>query len=330
MLERSRLPLTTVVERVGGLQTQYAPSPYVALWSRMRGFRRDALTKALEQRRIVQATMMRVTIHMASARDFPLFIAGVKRSRQEWFRRSHRQEFEGFDMEAVSARIREHLKDGPVRAPRLIELLREDGFPAVAWSGAGLWVELVRVPPSGTWKQRRADLLGLAERWVGPSKATEVQGLEHLVRRYLGGFGPATPTEVASWAGVPVTTVRPVVERLPLRRFRSEEGKVLFDVPRAPLPGGDAPAPVRFLPTWEAALLIHARRTQILPERYRGTVFSIATPHSLSTFLVDGAVAGSWRYDKGRIRIDPFEPLPRGVRRELEDEAKGLAALHEG
>jgi hypothetical protein len=330
LLERSRLPLTTVVERVGGLQTQYAPSPYVALWSRMHGFRRDALTKALEQRRIVQATMMRVTIHMASVRDFPLFIAGVKRSRQKWWLRTRRQELEGLDMEAVSARVRAHLKNGPVRAPRLVELLREDGFPSVAWSGAGLWVELVRVPPSGTWNQRRADLYGLAEHWVGPSKATEAQGLEHLVRRYLSGFGPATPTEVASWAGVPVATVRPVIERLPLRRFRSEDGKVLFDLARAPLPAPDAPAPVRFLPTWEAALLIHARRTQILPERHRGTVFSIATPHSLSTFLVDGAVAGSWRYDSGRIRVDPFEPLPRGVRRELEDEAKGLAAFHEG
>ena len=330
MLERSRLPLTTVVERVGGLQTQYAPSPYVALWSRMHAFRRDALTKALEQRRIVQGTMMRVTIHMASARDFPLFIAGVKRSRQEWWLRTHRKEVEGLDMEAVSARIREHLKDGPARAQRLVELLRDDGFPSVAWSGAGLWVELVRVPPSGTWEQRRADLYGLAEQWVGPSAATETEGLEHLVRRYLGGFGPAAPTEVASWAGLPVTAVRPVMERLPLRRFRSEEGKVLFDLPRAALPGEDAPTPVRFLPTWEAALLIHARRKQILPERHRGAVFSIDTPHSLSTFLVDGAVAGSWHYDNKRIRLEPFEPLPQRVRRELEDEAKGLAAFHEG
>jgi len=328
LLERSRLPLTTVVERVGGLQTQYAPSPYVALWSRMNGFERDALTRALEQRRIVQATMMRVTIHMASARDFPLFIAGIRRSRQEWWLRIHRHEIEGLDMDAVAARVRKHFKDGPVRAPRLAELLREDGFPPVAWSGAGLWVDLVRVPPSGTWRRRRADLYGLAEDWVGWSKATEAEGLEHLVRRYLGGFGPATPNEVAGWAGVPVTTIRPVVERLPLRSFRSEDGKVLFDLPRAALPGGDAPAPVRFLPTWEAALLIHARRTEILPERYRGILFSSATPQSLCTFLVDGSVAGSWRYEDGRIRLEPFEPLPRGVRRELEDEARELAAFH--
>src|SRR2546425_1606915 len=119
LLERSRLPPARAIDQAGGLQTQYAPSPYVALWSRLHGFRRDALTKALEQRRIVQATMMRVTIHMASAHDFLLFIAGVKRSRQEWWVRTHRTEIEGLDMEAVSARLREHLRNGPVRAPRL-------------------------------------------------------------------------------------------------------------------------------------------------------------------------------------------------------------------
>jgi hypothetical protein len=328
LLERARLPLTTVVERVGGLQTQYAPSPYVALWSRMHGFHRDALTRALEQRRIVQATMMRVTIHMATARDFPLFIAGIRRSRQEWWLRVHRHEIEGLDMRAVAARIRRHLKVGPVRAPRLIELLREDGFPVVAWSGAGLWVELVRVPPSGTWNQRRADLYGLAEQWVGRSQATEAAGLAHLVRRYLGGFCPATPGEIAGWAGVPVSRIRPVIDRLPLRRFRNEDGKVLFDLPRAPLPAATVPAPIRFLPTWEAVLLVHARRTEVLPERYRGILFNAATPQSLSTFLVDGSVAGSWRYQNGRIRLEPFEPLPRGVRRELEEEADGLAAFH--
>jgi len=317
-----------VVERVGGLQTQYAPSPYIALWSRMHGFRRDALTKALEQRRIVQATMMRVTIHMATARDFPLFVAGVKRSRQEWWLRTHRREIEGLDMDAVAARIRHHLAAGPLRAPRLIELLRDDGFPPVAWSGAGLWVELVRVPPSGTWNQRRADLYGLAEQWVGQWKATEAKGLEHLVRRCLGGFGPAAPGEVAGWAGVPVTTIRPVIDRLTLRRFRTEDGKVLFDLPRAAMPGADTPAPVRFLPTWEASLLIHMRRTQVLPERYRSLIFSSQTPQSMSTFLVDGAVAGSWRHESGRIRLEFFEPLPRRARRELEDEASGLAAFH--
>jgi winged helix DNA-binding protein len=328
LLERSPLSIARAVDQVGGLQTQYAPSAYVALWSRLRGFRRGTLTRALEQRQVVQATLLRVTIHIVSAREFPLFSAGVRKSRQEWWLRIHRTEIDGEGMEAVARRLRRHLASGPARATELAALLGADGFPPTAWSGAGLWVDMVRVPPSGTWERRRADLYGLAEDWIGPSTATQAEGLEHLVRRYLGGFGPATPNDVAGWAGVPVTTIRPVVDRLPLRRFRTDEGVELIDLPRAPLPDPDTPVPVRFIPTWEAMLLVHARRTGVLPERYRDVVFNNKTPHSLSTFMVDGEVAGSWSYGNGRIRLEPFEPLPRAVRRELEDESGGLAALH--
>jgi hypothetical protein len=329
LLERSSLPLTRVVDQVGGLQTQYAPSAYVALWSRLRRFGRPDLTGALQRRRVVQATLMRVTIHVVSAREFPLFAAGVRRSRREWWLRLHRSEIDDRGMEAVAARLRRHLAGGPLRATRLAELLAADGFPPVVWSGAGLWLDMVRVPPSGTWERRRADLFGLAEEAVGPSTATEAEGLEHLVRRYLGGFGPAPAGDVAGWAGVPLNTIRPVLERLRLLRFRGEKGETLFDLPRAPRPEPDTPAPVRFVPTWEAMLLVHARRTEVLPERYRGHVFSEKTPHSLSTFLVDGTVAGSWRHQDGRIRLEPFEPLPRRVRRELEQESAGLAAFHQ-
>jgi Winged helix DNA-binding domain len=191
-----------------------------------------------------------------------------------------------------------------------------------------MWLDLVRVPPSGTWEQRRADLYGLADQWLDSSKATEAQGMEHLVRRYLSGFGPAPTNEIAGWAGVPVTTLRPTIERLRLRRFRDEEGGELLDVPRAPLPDPDTPAPVRFMPTWDATLLVHARRTQVLPERYRPKVFNTRTPLSVPTFLVDGAVAGTWRYEKGRLAVKPFGRLSRGVRGDLDDEAKRLAAFH--
>jgi DNA glycosylase AlkZ-like len=119
-----------------------------------------------------------------------------------------------------------------------------------------------------------------------------------------------------------------VVERLTLRRFRDERGGELIDLPRAPLPGPDATAPVRFIPTWDATLLVHARRTRILPEVYRDRVFNTKTPHSVPTFLVDGTVAGTWRYEQGRVQTKPFDPLPRSARRELEDEAARLAAFH--
>jgi hypothetical protein len=198
----------------------------------------------------------------------------------------------------------------------------------VVWSGAGLWLDMVRVPPSGTWERRRADLYGLAEDWVGVSSATEAAGLEHLVRRYLAGFGPAPLRDIAGWAGLTVGALRPAAERMALRRFRDEKGRRLLDVRRGALPDGDAPAPVRFLPTWDATLLASSRRAAILPEPYRALVFNTKTPQSLSTFLVDGAVAGAWRYEGGRIRVEAFAPLPRRARRQLEDEADRLAAFH--
>ena len=157
---------------------------------------------------------------------------------------------------------------------------------------------------------------------------TEAEGLEHLVRRYLGGFGPASPHDVASWAGLPVTTLRPVLEGLGLRRFHDGQGGELLDLPGAPLPDPETPAPARFLPTWDATLLVHARRTQVLPERYRSLVFQTRTPHSVPTFLVDGAVAGTWRHEQGRVRLEPFDRLPRPARRELDEEAERLAAFH--
>jgi hypothetical protein len=120
-----------------------------------------------------------------------------------------------------------------------------------------------------------------------------------------------------------------VLERTALRRFVDEAGKELIDVPRGLLPDPETPAPVRFLPTWDATLLVHARRTGLLPEPYRERIFNVRAPHSFSTFLVDGRVAGTWRYEDGRVRLDAFERISRPVRRELDDEAERLAAFHE-
>ena len=129
------------------------------------------------------------------------------------------------------------------------------------------------------------------------------------MRRYLGGFGPATPGELADWAGLRLGDVVPVLERLPLRRFRSEDGQTLFDLADAPLPDAGTPAPVRFLPSWDAILLAHARRKAVLAEAHRPLIFHTRNPHSSCTFLVDGTVAGTWRYEDEWLRLDPFEPL---------------------
>ncbi len=111
-----------------------------------------------------------------------------------------------------------------------------------------------------------------------------------------------------------------------LRRFGDARGEELLDLPRAPLPDADVPASVRFLPTWDATLLVHARRAQILPERFRPKLFDTKTPHSFPSFLIDGQVAGTWKHQGNRVVVSPFEPLPRAARRELDDEAKQLAA----
>jgi hypothetical protein len=125
-----------------------------------------------------------------------------------------------------------------------------------------------------------------------------------------------------------VTDVTASLVRTPTRRFRDVAGNALFDVPDLPLPEPYAPAPVRFLPTWDASLLVHARRTGILPEEHRPKVFNTKTPHSVSTFLVDGAGAGTWRHEKARVELDPFERIDRATRRALEQEGERLAALY--
>ncbi len=140
--------------------------------------------------------------------------------------------------------------------------------------------------------------------------------------------GPRPGTTSRQWAGLKAGHLAATLDRLRLRRFRDEDGSELLDVPRAPLPDAETPAPVRFLPTWDAVLLVHARRTGVLPERYRPLVFSTKNPPSVPTFLVDGAVAGTWRYEKGTVTLSPFERLDRAVLRELRDESERLAAFH--
>jgi Winged helix DNA-binding domain len=266
LLERARLSIPRAIERVGGLQTQYAPSGYVGLCSRLAGFERDALTRALERRTVVQASLMRVTIHMVSAREYWLFAMGLRRARREWWLKQHKGKVTDREMQRDADRLRAALADGP-------RSVRELGDLATGFVGhVGLWVDLVRAPPSGTWHRRRADVLALAEDWVGPCEVTEDEGLDHLVKSYLRGFGPANPSDIASWANMPVTMLKPALERLELRRFRDEAGKELVDLPRAPLPAAGTPAPVRFLPHWDANLLVHARRAQILPEEHRASL----------------------------------------------------------
>jgi hypothetical protein len=325
LLDRARLPVARALERMAGLQSQYAPSSYIGLWSRVQGFERAELTRALERRSVVQGTLMRTTIHIVSATDYWPLATGIRSARRTSWLKAGRRRTPASKMVAHAKRVRAALSDGPVSRNELLEIVRKHGGDTHTWNGVGLWVDLVRAPPSGTWERRRADLYALAEDWIEPTDATERQGLELLVRRYLGGFGPAPLKDIASWGGLPPSALESTVSRLKLRRFRDADGGELLDLPRAPLPDADTPAPVRFLPVWDATLLVHARRTGVLQERHRPLVFNTKTPQSVAAFLVDGTVAGTWRQERNKVRVEPFEPLPARVRRELDAEAKRLA-----
>jgi hypothetical protein len=318
LLERRELALGDALDAMGTLQAQYAPSMYIGLWSRVAGFERDALTRALEDRSVIQGTLMRITIHLASRADYwPLALATRAARRALWLRATKGPREP--EMQAGAETLRAKLEDGPMRRKAIDELL---GKPVA--HGIGLWLDLVRVPPSGTWERRRADLYGLAEDWLGPPDVSLDDALDHLVIRYLTGFGPASKQEIANWGGLVPRDVEPALARLPLRRFAAEDGTELLDLPDAPLPDPDTPAPVRFLGTWDAVLLAHARRALILPEEHRVKIFNTKMPQSVGTFLVDGAVAGAWRPDG---TIEPFGPLTKAQRKAVDAEAARLAAF---
>jgi hypothetical protein len=286
---------------------------------------RNSLTTALEDRSVIQGTLLRTTIHMVSRREFWAYAAGIRRARREWALRVTGAAAAATAEEAMVTRaalLRAALANGP-------RTVRELGDLGAGFVGSlGPWVDLVRVPPSGTWERRRADRLALAEDWVGPADHAEDDGLAHLVRAYLRAFGPAPWRDIASWAGIPVADARRGGEGLTLAHYRDEDGRPLVDLAGAPLPDPDVPAPVRFLPHWDASLLVHARRTGILPEAYRPLVFSSKNPFAVGTYLVDGAVAGAWSVRDGRVELDAFVELSGADRGAVEREREALEAFH--
>lgn len=323
LLERAEMPIPDAIEQVGGLQTQYSPSGYVGLWTRLRGFRRDELTAALEDRSVIQATLLRATIHMVSRREYWSYAIGVRRARRAWALRLPVATGNGAQsMLDRAERVRLELADGP-------RTVKELGSLGGGFLGSlGVWVDLVRVPPSGTWERRRADRLALAADWVGPPDTTEEAGLTHIVRAYLRAFGPAAWKDIASWAGLQIADVRRGAEGLALRPYRDEDGHALVDLEDAPPPDPGAAAPVRFLPHWDAVLLVHARRTGVLPEAYRPRIFSTKNPFSVGTYLVDGAVAGAWSVRDGHVVLEPYVDLDPRVRKAVEQEREALEVFH--
>jgi Winged helix DNA-binding domain len=324
LLERKRIGVLPAIERLAGMQAQWPPSPYVGLWSRVEGFRRETLERAILRGEVVKPTVMRGTLHLITAREYPIYYYALE-GMPTWYDETHLEDALVARDGARALAEAEPLshKDGLAYLEREHghedELTRRRIFHAVRRRA-----HLIHVPESALWTGRP---LGLFYAHPMPEPLDVLAARTTLLRCYLAAFGPATRADFADWSGLRVADVAGAIDALePLRRFRDEKGRELLDLPRAPLPPPDTPAPVRFLPKWDNTLLAHADRTRVLPEELRKTVIG-KNGDVTQTFLVDGVVAGSWNADKkGKVATVPYGPLPRVARREVEDEAARLEA----
>jgi winged helix DNA-binding protein len=319
LLGRAKLTVPRAVERLCAMQAQSAKAPYVGLWSRLEGFRREQLTRAYEQRKVVRATLFRVTIQLVSARDHPAFAAIMHR---RW-----RDEFAnwGLPAEELAARLHALADAGSFTYAEANEAMPE--LPVRYRWRVRCLTPLVHVPPAGTWGNVRVRVT-TAERWLDHRFPDPREAATLLVRRYLAAYGPTTRADLLRFAALRVRDVAPGLEALEreLVEFEAEDGRILLDLRRAPRPDAKTPAPVRFLPEWDHLLLAYDERTRVLPAEVHSTVIR-KNGDVLPTFLVDGLVAGLWRLDAGKVKVEPFAPLPRAARRELDDEARRLAAF---
>jgi hypothetical protein len=330
LLRRGRLSVPRTIERLGALQAQWPPSPYLALWSRIQGFRRARLAAAVERGQVVKATLMRTTLHHVSARDY-LAYAGLILSQH--VASAERRLARNADRGEIARLVRElkrYAAEMPRKRPELLELLgqprlvSDERMSWVVWHFLASSAALVQGPSGSVWRQHTAGGTFVpAATWLGGEGATGRPAAEHLARRYLAAFGPATRADLAQWTGLPLGLLQDGIAALKLRRFRDEHGRVLLDLPRMPLPPPKTEAPARLLPKWDSILIAHVDRTRILPEGYRSEV--IRGGDIQPTFLVNGFVAGTWRADGDRVELSPFGRLRAGDKEQLEDEATALS-----
>jgi len=325
LLERIALPVVTAIERLAALQAQWAPSPYIALWSRLKGFERESLWNAIEKKHtVIRARLMRGTLHLVSARDFYAYaVATQDLQRGAWNRL---QVGAGVDPAKVA-----RLAVAFAREPRtsedvvshLTEHLGSFGGPYkwLIWRFVSAHADLVSAPPAGHWAHGGTNVPYVAARhWIdGGARPTEEKAVELLIRRYLGAFGPATLADIARFAGQVPARIRPVLERLvpSLRRLSDEQGRALFDLPRAPRPDANLKAPIRLLPRYDELLIGYEHRDRVIAKEHRGAVYS-KNAIIEAVFLVDGFAAGTWSLATTKaqavVSIHPFGSLARSDR----------------
>ncbi|MCP2340957.1 winged helix DNA-binding domain-containing protein [Actinomadura rupiterrae] len=333
LLAREAVPVAEAVERLGGLQAQEPKPPFLGLWSRVEGFGTEDLHAAVHDRSVVRATSLRGTLHLMSAADYralrttlqPMLDGALKVLGDR---------AAGLDRPAVLDAARRHLSGGPRTFNELRALLQED-FPEVNDRALGyavrMWLPLAMVPTDDRWGFPRTASFTLADTWLD-APISDVPDDEALVLRYLAAFGPATATDAQTWSGVP--TCGAALERLrpKLRTFQDERGRELFDLPDAPRPHEDVPAPARFLPEFDNLVLAHADRRRIISDANR-PLLTTKNLRVRAVFLWDGFAAGLWELDRKRktatLRLRPFEPLPRDAITALSAEGESLLRFAE-
>jgi DNA glycosylase AlkZ-like len=322
LLERRRLSPPAAIERLVGMQAQWPPAPYVGLWSRVDGFRRATLERAILRGDVLKPTVMRGTLHLVTARDYPTFWAAF-REMPTWFGPEHLEH-----ALRVVPEVCELARAGPLSQKTVLEHLeREHGHTdrdgRRVFMALRRHAHLLHAPETALWTTRPRAVF---HRYDEPAPLDVLAARTEIVRRYLAAFGPASRADLADWSGLRVADALPALEALePLRRFRDETGRELLDLPRGPLPSRETPAPVRFLPKWDNVLLAFADRRRVISDEHRREVVG-KNGDVAPTFLVDGFVAGIWRVESDRVRVEPFSPLPRVQRREVADEAARLEA----
>lgn len=329
LLERAEVGVAEAVARIGGLQAQTPHSWYFALWSRVAGFDPQDAAGLLEKRELVRIALMRGTIHLVTADDClawrPLhddFIFRVTRS-------AFGRHWKNIDLDAVAETGRELLEAGALTFADLGRELHArfpDGTPQALSQLVRARLPLVQVPPRGLWGRSGPVAHTTAEHWLGSPLVSE-PSLEGFIARFLAAFGPATAKDVQAHCGL--TRLREVLDRMELRTFRTEDGLTLYDLPDAPRPPEDVPAPVRFLPDFDNLFISFAdrSRTGVLDPAQTSRAWP-PHGHIPGSVLVDGAVAATWSPSRARgtarLTITPFSPLSAHARDAIAAEAASL------
>jgi hypothetical protein len=315
------------LEHVGGLQAQEPASPYVALWTRLLDFDPMALDRAIRERLAVKATLMRATLHLVTTDDYLHLLPAVLPMLQG---QNARRRAPVREIGALTKRAIEFASE-----PRSMTELRDHLAPHADTEADAFWwlvkiyAPFVHAPGKTAWSYGRRPLLVGAPAWLKERAfADEQAGLDHLVRRYLAAFGPASLADMSQWSGLTIARLRHAVERITeLEHYTDEGGRALIDLPGAPLPEGDEEAPVRLLPMWDSSLLAYAKRDRMLPGDYRKVVIA-RNGDVLPTFLVNGLVRGLWWIElddsEARMVFEPFKPVSRKVMAQLRAEADRL------